>query len=59
MERLLFPTRATPTPPKAPWFEYNLMAWTPKERGGVRTIIAYAGMLRPQRDIFYEFRLQV
>ena len=27
--------------------------------GGVRTIMAYAGRLRPERDIVYEFRLQV
>lgn len=58
MERLLFPTRATPTPPKAPIFESNFITWTPKGGGGVRTIMAYAGRLRPERDIFYEFRLQ-
>ena len=49
-----------PLQPRLKLLDLNLTLWLEHPRGeGVRTIMAYAGRLRPQRDIFYEFRLQV
>ena len=50
-----------PLQPRLKLLDLNLtlLLEHPRGEGGVRTIMAYAGRLRPERDIFYEFRLQV